>query len=166
MCGWYVTSDWKVYSLVSDVNKVVSHNCCSSQKQPYLASKPIFKNICWKCLCLVPEKETNCSCSTAAQCTDYEVGWGQVLRMCPFTYFLAHVWENTVLPKAHLVCGCILWALWINDQCQGRSASRLIWETLLFTHLMGGRDMGKGPFPAQFGSTTLHVSPDTKISVM
>lgn len=69
---------------------------------------------------------------------------GQVVRVCPFTYFQAHIWENTVFPKAeYLVCACISWALGINVQCQGRSASRLIWGTPLFTHLMGGRDTGK-----------------------
>lgn len=161
-----MTSDWKVYSLVSHVNKVVSHNCCSSQKQPCLANKRVFKNIHWKCLCLVPEKETNCSCSTAATCTEDEAGQGQVLRACPFTYFQAYIWENTVLPKAeYLVCAFILWALWINYQYQGISVQADLGNTTLHP-LMGGRDKGKKPFPAHSGSATLHAGPDTEISVM
>lgn len=124
---------------------MVSHNCYSGQKQHYLANKLIFKNICWKCLCLVPEKDTKHSCSIA-RCTADETGSGQVVRVCPFTYFQAHIWENTVLPKAkYLACASILWALQINDLCQGRSASRLSCETPLFPPFMCRRATEKVP---------------------
>lgn len=124
---------------------MVSHNGYSGQKQHCLANKLVFKNICWKCLCLVPEKETKRSCSIA-QCTADETGWGQVVRVCPFTYFQAHTWENTVLPKEkYLVCACILLALWINDLCQGRSASSPSWETPLFPCFVCSSAMGKAP---------------------
>lgn len=59
-----------------------------------------------------------------------------------------------------------LLALQTDSLCQGRSASSQSWETPLFPHFMCKRAVRNVPLPAHLGSTTLHMSPDTEITVM
>lgn len=70
------------------------------------------------------------------------LGGAKLVRVCPFTYFQVHIWENTVLPKD---CACILLALQTDSLCQGRSASSQSWETPLFPHFMCKRAVRSVP---------------------